>query len=407
MLRCGRVYSLVVGLAFGLSGAGLDSRAQAQSKQPVKVEPVTAFGSVTGHVYLAGSNAPARFAKVALQPFDVKDPAPAGPGKMGAVPFTVYQTDLLGAFRIDRVKPGTYYVVVNAPGCMSPFALFTKEELQNPSAEVAKRIASAVPAVRVQPNATATLTLRLRRGASLSGTVRFDDGTAFAQASVSIQKRGSDGKWAAPRATDAWGSTDTDGQWTIDGLPPGEYRVQVDLRVEEMHKSALLGDNGSSWNNSTYSLPVYLGDTVRETEAKTATLEEGQQMDGQNITVPVSRMHTIAGALVDARTGQALNAGHVALVYADSGKELVSATVDPETNTFALPFVMEGEYKLTTKDAREVRYEETGDPDNDPFHQNRKEVLLRGYGPGEVPVVVQGEMSGVTLPVEAKTAKGQ
>ena len=154
-------------------------------------------------------------------------------------------------------------------------------------------------------------------------------------------------------------------------------------------------------------MPIYLGDTVRERDARTVKLEEGQQMEGQDITIPVSKMHSISGALVDAGSGQALNAGHVALVYADDGKEVTSVAIDAETKTFSMPFVLEGAYKLTTKDAREVRYEPLSDANNDPFHQNTKEIVLRQYGPGEMPVVVQTEMSGVNLPVEAKAAKAQ
>ena len=360
------------------------------------------LGSVTGHVYLAGSNAPARLARVALQPFDVKDPPKTQGGAMGAAQFTVYQTDLEGAFRIDGVRPGVYYVVVTSAGCLSPFALFTKEELQTPSAEVARRIAAVVPAVSVRPNAVADITLRLRRGASIAGTARFDDGTPFGQAFVTLDKHGADGKWSKPRATEAYGSTDSDGHWRLEGLPAGEYRVKVELQVEERHQGALLGDNGSTWASTKMSMPVYLGDTVREGQAKTVTLEDGQQLGAQEITVPVSKMHTISGALVDARTGQALNAGTVALVYADDGKELVSVPVDADSQTFTLPFVPEGEYKLTTKDARTVRFDQTGEPNNDPFHQNRKEVVLRQYNPGEVPLIVQGEMSGVNLPVTSK-----
>ncbi len=405
-MRCSGCVCVVALMA--LAGAGSRSAAQVQGTAArIEAEPVASFGSVTGHVYLVGSNAPARFARVALQPFDVKDPPQGAPGKTVPVPFTIYQTDLNGGFRIDHVRAGMYYVVVNSPGCLSPFATFTKEELQNPSPEVAARIASAVPAVSVRPNATADVTLRLQKGAALSGVVRFDDGTPFAEAYVLVNKRGPDGKWTQPRATEAGTVTDTDGHWAIHGLPAGDYRLQVNLAVEERHQSALLGDNQSSWNNTKMSMPVYLGDTTRQRDAKVVTLEAGQQMDAEDITAPVSKMHTITGALVDAKTGQSLNAGHVSLEYADDGKEIVSTSIDSESRTFTLPFVMEGEYKLTSKDAHEARFEQMGDPDNDPFHQNRKEITVRQYAPGEMPLVVQGDMSAVNLAVEAKPAKGQ
>ena len=177
--------------------------------------------------------------------------------------------------------------------------------------------------------------------------------------------------------------------------------------MEERHQSAILGDNESTWMSTTMSLPVYLGDTVRERNAKLVALEEGQQMEAVDIVVPVSKMHTVSGAVVDARTGQALNAGSVALVYADDGKELASVRIDPETQTFTLPFVMEDDYKLVVKDAHEARFEQQRDPSDDPMHQNRKETVVRWYKDGEQPLIVQNDVSALNIPVTVRATKAQ
>ena len=209
-----------------LLSVGSQLAAAAQSvPSKAEPEPPTSFGTVTGHVYLAGSNAPARFARVALQPTEVKDAPSWQPGKPNAVPFIVYETDLNGGFHMDHVKPGAYYVVASSPGCMSPFAQFTKEELQKPSPEVARRLANAAPSVNVAPNATASITLQLQKGASLAGETRFDDGTSFPGADLSLERRGSDGKWSPPRATEGSATSNAEGHWELSGLPPGQYRV--------------------------------------------------------------------------------------------------------------------------------------------------------------------------------------
>ena len=151
--------------------------AQTKSVAKPEAEPAPSFGVVSGHVYLAGSNVPARLVNVNLQPLQVQEEkATFSPGRVTPLPFTVYQTDLAGSYTIPHVAAGLYYVIVNAPGFLSPFAEFTSEELKNPSPEIAKRIAESLPVISVGPNATVMHDVRLQRGASLSGTVRFDDG---------------------------------------------------------------------------------------------------------------------------------------------------------------------------------------------------------------------------------------
>ena len=394
---------------------GSPPRLAAQTAAPARTthaEPESApnsvptYGAVTGHVYLAGSNLPARFVQVALQPINIQSPKDV-PGKPAAGNFSVYQTDLNGAFILNRVVPGTYYLVIKSPGTLSPLAAFSLAELQHPDADTSKRIAASVPMVTVAPGTAANVTLTLQPGARLGGIVRFDDGTAFAQAGVSVQRRDTEGKWTSPRASENYAQTDLEGRWEIGGLPDGVYRVHVDLQVQERHQSALLADNSSSWNNTVTSLPIYEGDTVRERDAKTVTLGTAEVREDANITVPVSKMHAVTGAVVDARTGQPVNMGRVTLSFADDAKELASVPIDSDTLTFTFPFVFEGEYKLASKDARTVRFEQGGDGSYDPFHEHRKEVVLRAYSPGELPLIVQGDLNGANLPVTIKSTKDQ
>ncbi|MGI4827406.1 MAG: carboxypeptidase regulatory-like domain-containing protein [Janthinobacterium lividum] len=379
------------------------------AQSPVaKVEPATNFGSVSGHVYFQDSSAPARLVDVALQPIQVSVPEPYQAGKRPHLNISVYQTGLDGSYLIPRVPQGMYYVVVVAPGMFSPFAQFTTEELARPSPEIAQRMAATLPVVTVQPNSSATLDIRLQRGAGMSGTVRFDDGTPYLNAMISVQRHDSGGKWVSSRADGERTTTDVDGHWQVSGLLPGEYRIRVRLELEDKKKDVLLSDSSSSSSRTRSSQWVFLGDTTRETAAKTVTLEENQQASGEDILVPVSRMHVVTGAVVDAATGKALNAGNVELLYADDGKGASNTTIDPETRTFTFPFASEGEYKLRVENAREVRFEQEAAPsEENPFEEHRKQVTLRQFGNGEAPVVIQSEMSGISIPVQAKAAGTQ
>lgn len=401
MCRCLALSFATAVLAFSLQSLA------AQSPASVKAEPATNFGTVTGHVYFQGSNAPARLVDVALQPIQIMMTAPYT-GKRPLLNMSVYQTGLDGGYAIQHVPPGMYYVVVTVPGMFSPFAQFTPEELTKPSPDVAQRMAATLPVVTVQPNSSATLDVRLGRGAGLSGVVRFDDGTPYLNALISVQRHEAGGRWVSPHANNQRTYADIDGHWQVTGLLPGEYRIRVRLELEDRKQDALLGDSSSSSSRTRFNQWVFLGDTTRETAMKTVTLDEDQQASGEDILVPVSRMHPVSGAVVDAATGKALNSGNVELVYADDGKSAANTTIDPESRTFTFPFALEGEYKLRVQDAREVRFEQdTLAPEDDLFEEHRKALTLRGYGNAEVPVIVAGEISGISLPVQIQAQKSQ
>ena len=378
-----------------------NSAAIAQGKPPVEVEPPTSFGTVSGHVYLGGSNTPARLVNVALQPIQVQLPERPQSSMQEKLSFVLHQTNLDGEYVIPRVRPGTYYVIVNVPGMFSPFTQFTAEEMAHPTPEIAKRIADTLPVVAVRPNSNAILDLHLERGAGLSGTIRFDDGTPFMNATLIVQRHRSDEKWVSPQINYSRTTADVDGHWQISGLMPGEYRVRVSLELSERYQSALLGNSISSSGATLYSLLFYSGDTFRERDVKTIKLEDNQQASGEDVNIPISKLHPVSGALVDAQTGQPLNAGSVELVYADANDSLNSVNIDPETRTFTFFFVPEGQYKLRTGDGREVRFDEPADPQREPFNP-RKSTTLRAYDPGEIEITVQGETTGVTLPLKAR-----
>ncbi len=392
----------IVALAsFAVSAATL--AAQTRAAQPPPDPPN--FGSVSGHVYFAGSNAPARLVDVALQPLQVQLSGRFRPGSRPELKFTIYQTGLDGSYAIPQVAPGAYYVVVSEPGFLSPFTQFTPEQMAHPTPEEAHEIATTLPVVNVRPNAAATLDVQLQRGAGMSGSVRFDDGTPFVAARMDVQRHTSQGKWETLSSHSEQPTADADGHWQVSGLLPGEYRIRVELSLNDRKQSALVGNSSASSTYDHYALSYYSGDTARDRDIKTVKLEDNEQRNGEDLTIPVSKLHAVSGAVTDARTGQALNAGHVELSYADDGSYAFSTDIDPDTRTFTFNFVPEGEYKLAVRDAREVRLEPPPTEDYDPNfpNRNRRQVTLRDYGPGEMPLVVQGEMSGLNLPVPVKS----
>ena len=378
--------------------AALIAFAVAQSSVAKTTPDVAATGSVTGHVFLPESNLPARFANVALQPVDIKPQVGRGSGDDAKMPVTVVQTGMDGRYSIDRVAPGDYYVVVGLPGYLSPIAQFTEEQLKNPTPEIQQKITATVPTVDVRPNSAATADVRLTRGASLGGVVRFDDGSPDTVAKLALLKRNAAGRWEALQSTRAL-SIEDDGRFRVYGLSPGDYTLKLSMDIYEQKRSAALGWVNYSSSSEKSSLQIYSGDTFLENEAKVLTLTDGQILDGQDITIPASKLHAVSGAVIDARTGQALNEGHVALMNAD-GKSVASASIDMDARTFTFGLAPEGEYTLKISDAREVQIDPVAG--NSFPSQHSKETMLHGYDGGAVPVLINGEMTGVTIPVSEK-----
>lgn len=359
-----------------------------------------ATGTVTGHVYLSDTGAPARLATVGLQPIEVKvDDRPFEQRRADPMlPLTVVGLD--GSYSIAYVAAGTYYVVVKQPGYLSPFAQFTTAELAHPAPDVQQKIDATLPMVMVLPNNTATMDIHLTKGASLSGQVRFDDGSPDAQAHVVLMQQDAKGKWttvdSASRA-----AVDDQGRYRITGLDAGSYLLRVDVSIDDKFVDQYLGHEGRSTAMTRYNMNFYSGDTPRLRDAKPVQVETSQDMTSADVTIPVSKLHAVTGAIVEAKTGRAINGGKVEISYSDGGDGLVSATVDKDEPVFRFPYVPEGQYTIKVVEAEEVRRYETPSPDGPGWPPVTKETVLQRYGTAEQPLTVTGDVSGVNLSVSA------
>jgi hypothetical protein len=344
-------------------------------------------------------------AQVALQPVAVKSDERPDAEKYKDPPLRLYRTGLDGGYRMLHVRPGSYYVVVKQPGYLSPFALFNNAQLSHPTPEDQQKIAQYLPEVTVLPNNTATMDVHLTRGASLSGTVKFDDGSPDSQTDVNVLQKNSKGTWQRLPLVSG-GGTDDLGHFRITGLLEGNYLLEVRLSVDDQYVNSVLGQATMSSSSFGYQLAYYSGDTARLRDAKPIHLDGSQEMSAADITIPLSKLHAVSGQIVESGSGRAINSGKVTLVYADEGGEdVASATVERDEPVLRMPFVPEGSYTMKVKDAAEVNREEisNGPGVMPPFHT--KETVLRKYGTAEQPLVVTGDMSGVNLTVSpvAKT----
>ena len=150
----------------------------------------SALGSIAGHVFCSDTRTPARFARVTIE--NVKDfKASEASGDRGSS--LAVDTKLDGSFLIRSVEPGKYYILAEMPGYLSPLAALAPEDILLPSAEDKEKLRTMLQQVTVVRGRESRHDFRLERGASLSGTVRYDDGSPAAGVIVSLLRKAKDG----------------------------------------------------------------------------------------------------------------------------------------------------------------------------------------------------------------------
>lgn len=318
-------------------------------------------GIVTGHVLCGDNNAPARLASVMLEPADAIDGYTAA-SKGVSAHLSGVQTAPDGSFVMTHVAPGTYYVFASLPGYVSPIATLdaTADQLQKPDKALKEKIARVVPRVTVQSGAPAAIDVTLQRGAAVSGTVLYDDGSPAPGLPVQLLIHQKD-KWVEPRGGPVpnapSATTDDRGQFRINGLPAQEYLLAVQLHVAKT--SYDVNPNGFGFSSEgDYQIPVYSGSKLRTRDAAPFSIKLGEERTGEDVTVPLGKLHSVSGSLVAARDGHGLNGGQVRLLHADDRSELATTRLSKDDTGWTLSFVPEGDYILSISDGADVNYEE-------------------------------------------------
>jgi len=361
-------------------------------------------GSVIGTLTCADTNAPARFAVVTLERVPAeKDEAvkAAPPPKDGEFSMNATATtDLEGHFVLDKVPAGMYFVIGILSGYMGPFAHFDHDDVMAMSEATRKEMLQRIPVVHVEAGQTAQVELRLEHASELSGTVLYDDGSPAIHLRVRLLRKTKTGELASMDGIVIPGfgaqvETDDRGRFRFIGIPPGEYAISAAMRLEKTAFAGLLGGKGLSidvWGDSGGEVKVYSGSKFRMKEAKTTKVGEGEQIGGLDITIPLAGLHRVQGTLTAKHDGHPLSHGRVSLLFDDDETEAQSTEIDREGN-FEFPYVPEGRYRLRASDAEDVELIQKHE-----FNSNfTEEKPLKKYGQAEMPLLVQGDVSGLEL----------
>ena len=309
------------------------------------------------------------------------------------------QTGLDGAYVISNILPGSYYVIAEKLGYASPVSGMDPDDYDRAPKEVKEALAVTLTAVAVAANRISTADIVLNKGAVISGTVRFDDGESYSQAAVSLLRKDKAGEWAEFATLEGLsngGRTDDQGNFRLTGLPAGDYLLRATLELEA---TSVNSPGSVPTLDRNYRWDIYLGDGMRPRDAKTITLKDGEESNGNNIEIPLAKLHSISGTVLSLETGTPVNTAHVELHNADDDSLDTATDVISASGQFRFPFVTEGEYTLKVTHAEDLPVAcidcAPHPGDDDP---------LRAYADASQPLIVKGETNGVTIQVKPQPA---
>jgi hypothetical protein len=310
-------------------------------------------------------------------------------------------TKLDGSFLIRNVEPGTYYVVAEMTGYLLPLAALSAEDFGLPSAEDKENLRTMLQQVTVIRGRESRLDLRLERGASLSGTVRYDDGSPAAGLFVSLLRKEKDGTFkqvssGLDRSANQH-RTDDLGHYRVTALIPAEYIVSVQLPSLSVSVSGtFLGAGGFIEPAATPNVQIYSGGTARRSEAKLISVGNGQDITGADLTIPISKLHSVRGIVVAKEDGHPLSSGSVILLDPSDKTTVSQSRVGPGDGEFAMEYVPEGNYLLRISDAADGVVEHGTSPGNPNVTFTRFKPL-QSYLDAEQPLNVSGDLSGIVV----------
>ena len=313
-------------LSMGL-GLGLVGTVGAQMRQGVAQAELT--GSVMGKVACDDANVPARFARVTLDPVPLAADATKAQatglgaglgadvgsgvisGSAGVTVTTVtttVETALDGSFSMPKVKAGEYYVNIEKEGYITAKSMFTAKVIANPTPEVKAILDKVLHRIKVEVGQTTQVEVRLERGAAVGGTVLYDDGSPAGEMQLKLLHKDTTGRWVPVsnygRKYGAGISTDDRGRYRVASLLADEYMLEADMSLNDITAKSS-GTEGRRMNfvmsNSRSSLSFYGPGAVTMAEATSFTLRAGQERTGEDLTIPLAKLHKLTGRVAAGR----------------------------------------------------------------------------------------------------------
>jgi 5-hydroxyisourate hydrolase-like protein (transthyretin family) len=256
---------------------------------------------ISGKVVYEGNGRPVRRANVMLM----------SAGNQQAAEKYTTATDSQGKFRIRNIAAGTYFVMVDAPGIITPLAFISMEAERSPTPADWGEVRKNFEEVSVDGSNEVKVEVRARRGGAISGKVSYRDGDPAINVQIGILRK--KGNSTARFLTGLNPSslmavrTDDRGMYRVSGLPPGEYVVNAAEMHTDIQEDAAY-DPGHGMEKfmrdlfSSDALAVtYYGDVTSAREATVVKIEADEEAQDIDISLIQHQTYMLAGTLTAKR----------------------------------------------------------------------------------------------------------
>jgi len=234
--------------------------------------------------------------------------------------------------------------------------------------------------------------VRLERGGSISGMIRYDDGSPAAGVTPVRMVLQEDGKWKAdsynPGAQQA-NATDDRGHYRIGGLAKGKYAIKASLPTRQSIQG--LGGAMNMHFVTGDALDVYSGGVFRDKDIKPIEVGLGDEIDGIDIVFPIDNLHTVSGTVVAKADNHSLNNGMVHLDDPET-KAWVRMTKIEDDGSFKFNYVPEGQYVLNASGSDVDKSAPGG-----VFVQMMHPTFLKQYQDATLSLEVKSDQTGLVV----------
>jgi hypothetical protein len=314
--------------------------AWAQEIPSVPPAKPNATGAIVGHVLCGDTHGPARFVPVSLYLFP--DSSAKNRGRIyGSLTYTGDD----GSFRFEGVPPGKYIVDVRVVGYMALVSPAVWTDLQFGNPERARKAQGGLIVTEVGAYQTARLDVTVERGAAVTGTARFEDGSPAGGVDVAAVPAGMNSSgsvlWTDEPRYEA--QTDDRGVFRMVGLQDGEYALAV--RLWTPHKKPAISETLGS--PAPGRVEIFAPGSFALRGAKAYVLTREHELTGVEITLATDQLHSVEGRVN--LSGKA--EGSVTLWDIRPAGFTQGTTIEPD-GSFRIENVPDGEYRIRRNDAK-------------------------------------------------------
>ena len=345
-------------------------------------------------------------------------------------------TDARGEFRIEGVRAGRYLAFVDVPGVLSPVAFISLGEMRTVGGRGMPDLGEGrafFDLIEVDGKEDLSVTVRARRGATLSGRVTYSDGDPAVNVTVSLMRRDAAGRLqkfvtGVNMVSMSGLRTDDRGVYRLAGLPPGEYVVGVSEPVHHTSDARRQRDDDMTQMLEAMGgqqlLTTFHPSSTSAKEAAVVKVAAGEERNDVDVRIPERELRAVSGVVVTRRERRPLARARVTIVRRDDpvgapemslmtalGGSTLNGTTTDEDGRWRFTEIPDGPYTLSVKPAEEYEpgYAATNanvsvSADNIGVSagnmngvMRRRPQRRRGPAPARRDVEVAGDLSDVTI----------